>query len=62
MLRWCCHYSPACASGDRSGDRAPGPTVFWPTKAYSSRAIRAHLRARELGSVIPEPDDQKAHR
>ena len=31
-------------------------------KAYSSRAIRAHLRARGIGSVIPEPDDQKAHR
>jgi hypothetical protein len=31
-------------------------------KAYSSRAIRAHLRTRGIGSVIPEPDDQKAHR
>jgi transposase len=31
-------------------------------KAYSSRAIRAHLRARGIGSVIPEPDHQKAHR
>ena len=30
--------------------------------AYSSRAIRAHLRTRGIGSVIPEPDDQKAHR
>jgi transposase len=30
-------------------------------KAYSSRAIRAHLRTRGIGSVIPEPDDQKAH-
>src|SRR5256712_12480557 len=29
-------------------------------KAYSSRAIRAHLRARGIGSVIPEPDE-KAH-
>jgi transposase len=28
-------------------------------KAYSSRAIRAHLRTRGIGSVIPEPDDQK---
>ncbi len=26
------------------------------------RAIRAHLRTRGIGSVIPEPDDQKAHR
>ncbi len=31
-------------------------------KAYSSRAIRAHLRTRGIGSVIPEPDDQKTHR
>jgi transposase len=31
-------------------------------KAYSLRAIRAHLRARGIGSVIPVPDDQKAHR
>lgn len=31
-------------------------------KAYSSRAIRAHLRARGIGSVIPEPHDQESHR
>lgn len=31
-------------------------------KAYSSRAIRTHLRARGIGAVISEPDDQKAHR
>jgi transposase len=31
-------------------------------KAYSSRAIRNHLRSRGIGAVIPEPDDQKAHR
>ena len=31
-------------------------------KASSSRAIRVHLRARGIGSVIPEPDDQKADR
>lgn len=31
-------------------------------KAYSSRAIRAHLRGRGIGAVIPEPDDQKGHR
>ncbi|WP_264158714.1 transposase [Cellulomonas iranensis] len=31
-------------------------------KAYSSRAIRAHLRARAITAVIPEPDDQKGHR
>jgi len=31
-------------------------------KAYSSRAIRAHLRDRGIKAVIPEPDDQKGHR
>lgn len=31
-------------------------------KAYSSRAIRANLRQRGIVAVIPEPDDQKAHR
>lgn len=31
-------------------------------KAYSSRAIRAHLRGRGITAVIPEPDDQKGHR
>lgn len=31
-------------------------------KAYSSRAIRAHLRARQIRAVIPEPRDQAGHR
>jgi transposase len=31
-------------------------------KAYSSRAIRAHLRRRGIQAVIPEPADQKAGR
>lgn len=31
-------------------------------KAYSSRAIRGHLRSRGIKGVIPEPDDQKGHR
>lgn len=31
-------------------------------KAYSSRAIRSHLRARGIKAVIPEPDDQKGYR
>jgi transposase len=31
-------------------------------KAYSSRAIRTHLRSRGIKAVIPEPDDQKGHR
>ncbi|WP_157255261.1 IS5 family transposase [Nonomuraea typhae] len=31
-------------------------------KAYSSRAIRAHLRTRKIACTIPEPADQIAHR
>ncbi|SDP38399.1 Transposase [Actinopolyspora xinjiangensis] len=31
-------------------------------KAYSSRAIRAHLRRRGLAATIPEPADQAGHR
>jgi transposase len=31
-------------------------------RAYSSRAIRAHLRSRKIKAVIPERDDQKGHR
>lgn len=31
-------------------------------KAYSSRAIRTHLRSRGIRAVIPEPDDQQGHR
>ena len=31
-------------------------------KAYSSRAIRAHLRRRRITATIPEPADQAANR
>jgi putative transposase len=31
-------------------------------KAYSSRAIRGHLRSRRIIAVIPEPADQQGHR
>lgn len=31
-------------------------------KAYSSRAIRSHLRRRQIVAVIPEPADQQGHR
>jgi transposase len=31
-------------------------------KAYSSRAIRSHLRRRGITATIPEPADQQAHR
>jgi len=45
-----------------SGRPRTGPDRVLADKAYSSRAIRAHLRTRGIGSVIPEPDDQTAHR
>ena len=31
-------------------------------KAYSSRAIRSHLRERGITAIIPEPADQRGHR
>ncbi|GHG94527.1 hypothetical protein Srubr_35560 [Streptomyces rubradiris] len=31
-------------------------------KAYSSRAIREHLRKRGIRAVIPVPADQRSHR
>jgi transposase len=31
-------------------------------KAYSSRAIRDHLRKRGIRAVIPVPADQRSHR
>jgi transposase len=31
-------------------------------KAYSSRAIRSHLRERGIAATIPEPGDQRANR
>lgn len=38
------------------------PDVVRGDKAYSSRAIRQHLRDRRITAVIPVPDDQKGHR
>lgn len=38
------------------------PDAVRTDKAYSSRAIRGHLRTRGIRAVIPEPDDQKGHR
>ena len=31
-------------------------------KAYSNRAIRCHLRRRQIRATIPEPASQQAHR
>lgn len=38
------------------------PEALRGDKAYSSRATRAHLRARGITAVIPEPADQQSHR
>ncbi|MFG2233553.1 IS5 family transposase [Streptomyces sp. NPDC048723] len=38
------------------------PAVVLADKAYSSRAIREHLRRRKIKAVIPQPDDQVANR
>ncbi|MFE9469244.1 IS5 family transposase [Streptomyces virginiae] len=38
------------------------PVVVLADKAYSSRAIREHLRRRKIRAVIPQPADQIANR
>lgn len=38
------------------------PDAVLGDKAYSSRAIRGHLRRRRITAVIAEPEDQKRHR
>ena len=47
--------------------RGPGrpqtrPTAVLGDRAYSSRANRAHLRSRGIGTVIPEQSTHSAHR
>ncbi|MGW3520200.1 IS5 family transposase [Streptomyces hydrogenans] len=47
--------------------RGPGrprtrPDVVLADRAYSSRAIRSHLRQRGIHAVIPQPSDQTGHR
>lgn len=38
------------------------PTMVLADRAYSSRAIRSHLRRRQIRTVIPQPSDQNGHR
>lgn len=38
------------------------PTAVLADRAYSSRAIRGHLRRRGIRAVIPQPADQIGHR
>jgi transposase len=51
----------------RIGRRGPGrprtrPARVLGDKAYSSRAIRSHLRRRRITATIPEPADQARNR
>jgi transposase len=38
------------------------PQTVLADRAYSSRAIRSHLRRRGIRAVIPQPSDQVGHR
>ncbi|MEU5234555.1 IS5 family transposase [Streptomyces anulatus] len=48
----------------RSGPGRPKtrPDAVLADRAYSSRAIRSHLRRRGIRAVIPQPSDQVGHR
>ncbi|MFJ3089406.1 IS5 family transposase [Streptomyces sp. NPDC086838] len=48
----------------RSGPGRPRtrPEAVLADRAYSSRAIRSHLRRRGIRAVIPQPSDQVGHR
>ena len=46
----------------RRGRPRTRPDVVLADKAYSSRAIRDHLRKRGIKAVIPIPADQRGHR
>jgi transposase len=59
-------FAPVMA-GLRIDRRGPGrprtrPGRVLGDKAYSSRAIRTHLRQRRIRAVIPEPSDQVRNR
>jgi transposase len=58
---------PAVMAGIRIRRRGPGrsrtrPAQVLGDKAYSSRAIRSHLRRRRITATIPEPTDQRHNR
>lgn len=58
---------PVLMDSLRVARRGPGrprsrPDRVRGDKAYSSRAIRHHLRSRGIVAVIPEPSDQRGHR
>ncbi|RPK70348.1 Transposase DDE domain protein [Streptomyces sp. ADI97-07] len=45
----------------RLGRPRTRPAVVLADRAYSSRAIRGHLRRRGIRAVIPQPADQVGH-
>lgn len=45
-----------------SGRPRTRPLAVLADRAYSSRAIRSHLRRRGIRAVIPQPSDQVGHR
>ncbi|MFG2549431.1 IS5 family transposase [Streptomyces sp. NPDC048581] len=45
-----------------SGRPRTRPMAVLADRAYSSRAIRSHLRRRGIRAVIPQPSDQVGHR
>src|SRR5690606_10845490 len=46
----------------RRGRPRTRPEMVLADKAYSSRAIREHLRKRGIRAMIPVPADQRRHR
>lgn len=46
----------------RRGRPRTRPAQILGDKAYSSHAIRSHLRRRRITATIPEPADQRANR
>ncbi|WP_371263947.1 transposase [Micrococcus luteus] len=60
--RCCCRCWGGCAWHGPVGRPRTRPEAVLGDKAYSSRAIRTHLRARGIKAVIPEPADQQGHR
>ena len=53
---------PRTTGGRRQSQESGISQLTMPTKAYSTRAIRAELRRRGINVVIPEPRDQQGHR
>lgn len=60
MLRWLLAELAVARPG--RGRPRTRPDALLGDKAYSSRANRALLRAKQVKTVIPQPDDQIAHR